>query len=399
MPKKKLGHRISHLSTDEEKDSNVLLESDLNEVIERDEGKSEAPQPDEEKIIQNLIIEPSGYPIKPFDAPDNINITVNRDPKLFQAYATEQWLGLSVQVNDYIFDQLLIPDFAFKIINVEPEGATRIGTETTIVLRQEIQPRPNFQRISFEEIIGNNRAKEKAEIIIAYLQNPDKFGEWAPRNILFHGPPGTGKTLMARAIASQSDCSFFAKKGTTLIGLHVGDGAAKIHSLFRKARENAPSIVFIDELDSIGLNRSYQSVRGDVVEVATALLAELDGLETNQGVITIAATNNLDLLDLGLRNRFEEEIEFPLPNETERKDMLELFAEKSPISINVDFEKIAKITTGWSGRELHEKLIKIAIHTAIRNKLSEINLKLLIDLIKKAKPDESRKNIPKELFS
>ncbi|WP_457559383.1 AAA family ATPase [Candidatus Harpocratesius sp.] len=399
MPKKKLGHRISHLSTDEEKDSSILLESDLNEVIERDEGNSEAIQPDEEKIIQNLVIEPSGYPIKPFDAPDNINITINRDPKLFQAYATEQWLGLSVQVNDYIFDQLLIPDFAFKIISVEPNGATRIGTETNILLHQETQPRPNFQKISFEEIIGNDRAKEKADIIIAYLKNPDKFGEWAPRNILFHGPPGTGKTLMARAIASQSDCPFFAKKGTTLIGLHVGDGAAKIHSLFRKARENSPSIVFIDELDSIGLNRSYQSVRGDVVEVATALLAELDGLETNQGVITIAATNNLDLLDIGLRNRFEEEIEFPLPNETERKVMLELFAEKSPIIIKADFEKIASLTTGWSGRELHEKLIKIAIHTAIRNKLSEIDINLLNDLIKKAKPDDSKKNIPKELFS
>lgn len=407
MPKKKVGHRIAHLSADEEKETPSTADSkNINPVIEVEIISKEETERNEsnasiesEKIIQSLIIEPSGYPIKPFDAPDNLNLTINRDPKLFQAYASEQWLGLSVQVNDYIFDQILIPDYAFKIINIEPPDATRIGTETNIILQQRPLARPKLPEVSFQEIIGNRRAKEKAEIIIEYLREPTQFGEWGPRNVLFYGPPGTGKTLMARAIASQADCAFFAKKGTTLIGLHVGDGAAKIHSLFRKARERAPAIIFIDELDSIGLNRSYQSVRGDVIEVATALLAELDGLEPNEGVITVAATNNIDLLDVGLRNRFEEEIEFPLPDEKERKEMLKLFGEKSPIPIKADYEKIAKLTEGWSGRELHEKLIKISIHTAIRNKISHIDTNLLIKLIKKAKPEKNQKETVKDLFS
>ncbi|RLI66133.1 MAG: AAA family ATPase [Promethearchaeia archaeon] len=406
MPKKKLGHRISHLSSEtdsktEENESPQKNDSktenlSLNIEITSDESLSST---ESEKIIQTLIIAPAGYPIKPFDAPDTLNLTLNRDPKLFQAYATEQWLGLSVQVNDYIFDQLLIPDFAFKILKIEPPETSRIGTETNIILQQPAMPKPKLAKISFDEIIGNQNAKEKAEIIITYLQSPEKFGEWAPKNVLFYGPPGTGKTLMARAIASQADCSFFAKKGTTLIGLHVGDGAAKIHALFKKARDNAPSIIFIDELDSIGLNRSYQSVRGDVVEVATALLAELDGLEPNEGVITVAATNNMDLLDIGLRNRFEEEIEFPQPNEEERAAMLKLFGSKSPIPIQANYDKLAKLTEGWSGRELHEKLMKIAVHTAIRKKKSSIDTELFLKLIKKAKPENSQNDAPKEIFS
>ncbi|MHA1796442.1 MAG: hypothetical protein ACTSUK_10030, partial [Promethearchaeota archaeon] len=197
MPKKKLGHRISHLSSEtdsktEENESPQKNDSktenlSLNIEITSDESLSST---ESEKIIQTLIIAPAGYPIKPFDAPDTLNLTLNRDPKLFQAYATEQWLGLSVQVNDYIFDQLLIPDFAFKILKIEPPETSRIGTETNIILQQPAMPKPKLAKISFDEIIGNQNAKEKAEIIITYLQSPEKFGEWAPKNVLFYGPPG-----------------------------------------------------------------------------------------------------------------------------------------------------------------------------------------------------------------
>ncbi len=389
MPKKTLGHKVSHFSVGDDKDP-IVVDLDKINVEELDI----TVESNEIEFIRKLIIKPAGFPIKPFDAPETIHITISKDPKLFQAYATEQWQGLAVQINDYIFDQLLLPDFAFKITGIEPITAYRIGADTEIILIQDSTPTPRFAEVSFDEIIGNTQAKEKAEIVIEYLKNPSRFGEWGPKNILFHGPPGTGKTLMARAIATSSECAFFAKKGTTLIGLHVGDGAAKIHALFAKARKHAPAIIFIDELDSIGLNRSYQSVRGDVIEVTTALLAELDGLEPNEGIITIAATNNMQLLDIGLRNRFEEEIDFPHPTEKEREEMLRLFSKNTPISMEVDFARIAKITPGWSGRGLHEKLMKIAIHRGIREKLTLITTEIFIDLVKKSEKTDKNSRPP-----
>ncbi|MHA1618970.1 MAG: AAA family ATPase [Promethearchaeota archaeon] len=394
MPKKALGHKVSHFSVGDEKDPVVVDSNKIN--IEELDFTTDS---NEIEFIQKIIIKPAGYPIKPFDAPETIQITINKDPKLFQAYATEQWQGLAVQINDYIFDQLLLPDFAFKITKIEPDTAYRIGSETEFTLIQDSTPTPIYAEVSFDEIIGNMQAKEKAEIVIEYLKDPTRFGEWAPKNILFHGPPGTGKTLMARAIATSSNCAFFAKKGTTLIGLHVGDGASKIHALFAKARKFSPAIIFIDELDSIGLNRSYQSVRGDVIEVTTALLAELDGLDPNEGIITIAATNKIQLLDVGLRNRFEEEIYFPNPTESEREAMLRLFSQKTPIPMEVDFAKIAQITPDWSGRGLHEKLMKIAIHRGIREKLTLITTDIFIDLVKKSEKTGKNNQPPQNFFT
>ncbi|UYP48121.1 ATP-dependent zinc metalloprotease FtsH [Candidatus Lokiarchaeum ossiferum] len=395
MPNKKIIRRVPHLTTTEEKELAKLLDIETSdEIIEEP-----IPEINEEDIITTLHLSPAGYPIKPLDAPERSEVTVNKDLRLFQAYASEQWAGLTVKLDDFIFDQLLIPDFAFKIQKIIPAHANKITSETNFVILKKDRPQLRFQKIAFNEIIGNDQAKNKADIIVEYLKNPDKFGEWAPKNILFHGPPGTGKTLTAKAIASAADCAFIAKKGTTLIGLHVGDGASKIHGLFEEARNLKPSIIFIDELDSIGLNRSYQSVRGDVIEVATALLAELDGLDPSDGVITIAATNGIELLDIGLRNRFEEEIEFPLPKEEERIEMLELFCQKLPQKYEIDFAQIARLTEGWSGRALHEKLVKIVVHQAFREKKKIVTTAMLKSIIESVNKQSSRKNAPSEFFA
>ena len=398
MAKKRLIHRIPRAIKSEKEDSDVGLLVDLDAIATPIQKRTIASE--DEIAIKKLYITPAGYPIKPFDAPDSSYISINSDSLLFQAYALEQWLGLSVAVGDYMFDQLLLPDYAFKVMKVAPKTAQRISSDTKIIIQQETIPKPTFSHVRFEDVIGNIAAKEKAQIIVEYLKEPKKFGVWGPKNILFHGPPGTGKTLMARAIATAAgNCNFLAKKGTMLIGLHVGDGASKIHTLFQEAREQAPTIIFIDELDSIGLNRSYQNVRGDVIEVATALLAELDGLEPNEGVITIGATNSIDLLDLGLRNRFEEEIEFPIPTEAEREAMLRLFAQSSPIPIRADFSRIAKMTDQWSGRSLHEKLMKVAIHQALRRKLPEITQEILINIVIQLNKQQNPSKPPSNFFS
>jgi len=340
--------------------------------------------------ITTLTIIPAGYPIQPFHASHPPKIFINQDPQLFQAYAKEQWTGLSVKIADYLFDQLLLPDFAFKVSNIEPVGAQQIGNSTFFRFIQEKANNYSFKPVAFSDIVGNRSAIEKAQIIVSYLADPAKFGEWAPKNILFHGSPGTGKTLTAKAIASTADCYFIAKKGSELIGQHVGDGASQIHALYTEARENAPTIVFIDELDSIGLNRNFQKVRGDVIEVTTALLAELDGLDPNDSVITIGATNGYDLLDFGLKNRFEEEIQFLLPDVHEREQMLRLFCKTVPFTLDVNYATIAKNTDQWSGRGLHEKLIKIAVHQAILKKADTVTTEDLLRIVHKVQGTEGK---------
>ncbi len=392
-----MGKKISHISPDKmsEKEISSNIETDLDELDISDSIEAIHS----EDIIKKVFLAPAGYPIKPFEQSNPIQVSVT-DTNLFQAYATEQWLGLSVKVNDYIFDQLIIPDFAFKIKKIIPKNkAHRIGAETKFILVQPPIRKPKFKQVSFDDVIGNEQALSKAKIIVEYLKNPERFGEWSPKNILFHGPPGTGKTLTAKAIASTAKCAFFAKKGTSLIGNHVGDGASKIHSLYNEAKSHAPAIIFIDELDSVGLSRAFQSVRGDVIEVAASLLAELDGLETNEGVITIGATNTLRLLDSGLRSRFEEEIEFPIPTEDERLEMLELFSKKIPFEIDIDFKTISKNTENWSGRDLHEKLIKIAVHKAIQQDLKIITTDILMEIINKGKSKNKEQKPPSNIFT
>ena len=393
--KKFLVKKISHISPTGEKEISSNLEIDIDDLDLSDSIDAIHS----EDIIKKVFLAPAGYPIKPFDVPNPIQVSVS-DPDLFQAYATEQWLGLSVKINDYIFDQLIIPDFAFKIKKIIPKNkAHRIGAETKFVIVQPPVRKPKFKQVSFDDIIGNEQAISKAKIIVEYLKNPKIFGEWAPKNILFQGPPGTGKTLTAKAIASSAKCAFFAKKGTSLIGNHVGDGASKIHSLYKEAKSHAPAIIFIDELDSVGLSRAFQNVRGDVIEVAASLLAELDGLEANEGVITIGATNTLGLLDSGLRSRFEEEIEFPIPTEEERVALLELFSKKIPFEVDIDFANISKITEGWSGRALHEKLIKIAVHKAIQQDLKIITTDILLEIINKGKSSKKDQKPPSDIFT
>jgi AAA family ATPase len=394
VAKKKIIHRLPRHAVAEEKEISPASSLDMDDDSALDGDFPTAS----EGVIKKMVIKPAGFPIKPLDAPEKLQVSVS-DPALFQAYASEQWLGLSVKVDDYLFDQLIIPDFAFKITKITPKTAFRIGAETQFAILNPPIQKPTFKPVNFKDIVGNKQALDKAKIIVKFLKEPEKFGEWAPKNILFYGCPGTGKTLTAKAIATAADCTFLARKGTTLIGLHVGDGASKIHELYALAKKHAPSIIFIDELDSIGLHRSFQNVRGDVIEVATALLAEMDGLESSEGVITIGATNSLDLLDPGLRSRFEEEIDFPIPSEQERFDMLELFTKKLPIPLDADLREIAKQTDKWSGRDLHEKLVKVAVHQAIQNDLPIVSRNLLLKIIKDIGKQQAIAKPPSGLFS
>ena len=338
--------------------------------------KSAKKENENKEYAECVVLKAVGYPFD-FNLMENdFEIT---NSKLFEEYAREQWLGLEVKENSYLFDQKIIPDYGFEIITARPDGSI-ISENTKIKLIDEeinnITDEIKIDKsIKISDIVGQKNAKNKVKVLIKYLDDPDKFGPWAPKNILFYGLPGTGKTMLVKALANELEVPLHLIKATSLIGEHVGDSASKIHDLFKKASEKTPSIIFIDEIDAIALHRSFQSLRGDVSEIVNSLLTEMDGISENESVITIGATNNPTSLDYAVRSRFEEEIEFILPNDEERKEILEKNLKTIPLEYDLNMNKITKMTKGMSGRDIKEKILKTALHNAIANDDNTLTMK------------------------
>ena len=323
-----------------------------------------------------VVLSPVGYPFEFSLMEDDFKI---KNHKLFEEYAREQWLGLVVKENSFLFDQKIIPDYGFEIVSAKPNGSI-ISENTRIkIISQEVNKTKEDLKyksnIRFSDIVGQQNAKNKVKVVMRYLENPEKFGDWAPKNILFYGLPGTGKTMLVKALANELNVQLYLIKATSLIGDHVGDGASKIHDLFKKASDNSPSIIFIDEIDAVALHRSFQSLRGDVSEIVNSLLTEMDGINENKSVITIGATNNPTSLDYAVRSRFEEEIEFSLPDDSERLQILENNLKTIPMDYDLNLNKIVNITKGMSGRDIKEKILKTALHNAIANDEDKITMK------------------------
>ena len=304
---------------------------------------------------------------------DNIEIT---DTALFEQYARDQWSGLVACEDSFLFDQKIIPDYAFKIMSVTPNNSIISDTTKIQIIIDDIDKNKDINTIktnlTLSDIVGQENAKNKVKIIKKYIENPESFGLWAPKNILFYGLPGTGKTMLVKALANELDVPLYLIKATSLIGDHVGDSASKIHELFEKASKNSPSIIFIDEIDAIALHRIFQSLRGDVSEIVNSLLTEMDGISENTAVITIGATNNPSSLDYAVRSRFEEEIEFKLPNDKERFEIFENNIKTMPLKCDLDINKLVKISKNMSGRDIKEKILKTSLHHAIANNRDEI---------------------------
>ena len=323
-----------------------------------------------------VVLKPVGYPFEFNLMDDDFEI---KNKELFEEYAREQWLGLVVRENSHLFDQKIIPDYGFEIVTAKPNNSI-ISENTKIkLITDELNAKKDNNlirsNIRLHDIVGQTNAKNKVKVITKYLENPESFGPWAPKNILFYGLPGTGKTMLVKALANELEVPLYLIKATTLIGDHVGDGASKIHDLFKKASENAPSIIFIDEIDAIALHRSFQSLRGDVSEIVNSLLTEMDGISENKAVITIGATNNPTSLDYAVRSRFEEEIEFKLPDDNERLEIIKNNLKTMPLNYDLDLEKIVKLTKGLSGRDIKEKILKTALHNTIASDSEIISMK------------------------
>ena len=235
------------------------------------------------------------------------------------------------------------------------------------------------KKVTFKDVAGNESAKQDLTEIVDFLKNPKKYeklGAKIPRGVLLAGDPGTGKTLMARAVAGEADVPFFSISGSEFAEMFVGVGASRVRDLFSKAKKNAPSIIFIDEIDAVAHKRDARGGAGrEDEQTLNQILVEMDGFDNDSGVIVIAATNRVDMLDKALLRpgRFDRHVNVTLPERKDRLEILKVHFKGKPVEENVDLEALAKKTAGSSGADLANIANEAAItaaregHKAISN--------------------------------
>lgn len=233
--------------------------------------------------------------------------------------------------------------------------------------------------LTFEDVAGNEEAKRSLEEMVDFIKNPEdyvKFGARMPRGVLLYGPPGTGKTLLAKALAGEAHVPFYPVSGSDFVQIYAGLGAGRIRELFKKARGMGKSVIFIDEIDCIGKKRKGSDIGGSEEGDRTlnALLTEMSGFKENEGIIVVAATNRIDVLDEALLRpgRFDRQIEVELPDINARYRILKLHSNNKPLSREVDLRKLAEETIYFSGARL-ESLLNEAAIMAVKNKDEKIS--------------------------
>ncbi|MCH5191068.1 MAG: ATP-dependent zinc metalloprotease FtsH [Oscillospiraceae bacterium] len=235
-------------------------------------------------------------------------------------------------------------------------------------------------KVTFADVAGADEEKEELTEIVEFLKNPgdfSKLGARIPKGVLLVGPPGTGKTLLARAVAGEADAPFFSISGSDFVEMYVGVGASRVRDLFREAKKNSPSIIFIDEIDAVGRHRGAGMGGGhdEREQTLNQLLVEMDGFGANEGVIVIAATNRPDILDPALLRpgRFDRQVTVGYPDIKGREDILKVHAKNKPLAPDVDLRSIAAATVGFTGADL-ENLLNEAALLAAKKKLMAITM-------------------------
>jgi cell division protease FtsH len=230
-------------------------------------------------------------------------------------------------------------------------------------------------KVTFADVAGVEEAKDEVEEIIAFLKDPKKFtklGGRIPKGVLMMGPPGTGKTLLARAIAGEAGVPFFSISGSDFVEMFVGVGASRVRDLFEQGKKNAPCIIFIDEIDAVGRHRGAGLGGGhdEREQTLNQLLVEMDGFESNEGVILIAATNRPDVLDPALQRpgRFDRRIVVPRPDLRGRLGIIKVHTKRVPLATDVELELIARGTPGMTGADLENLVNEAALFAARQNK-------------------------------
>ena len=266
---------------------------------------------------------------------------------------------------------LLIVIFYFFLRQIQAGGgkAMSFGKSKAKMLS------PHEKKITFADVSGVQEAKEELEEVVDFLKDPKKYtslGGKIPKGVILVGPPGTGKTLLARAVAGEADVPFFSISGSDFVEMFVGVGASRVRDLFEQGKKHAPCIIFIDEIDAVGRHRGQGLGGGhdEREQTLNQLLVEMDGFESNEGVILIAATNRIDVLDPALLRpgRFDRRVMVGPPDVRGRLGILKVHTKKTPLEDNVDLEIIAKGTPGFTGADLANLVNEAALNAARYNK-------------------------------
>ena len=309
-------------------------------------------------------------------APVDMRLNVDED---FTNFVKNRLMERTFTEGDTTLVMMLGHAIPFTVVKTRPHGIVRITNETHITILTEPAPEARgVPRTTYEDIGGLHeeiqRIREMVELPLRHPELFQRLGIDPPKGVLLHGPPGCGKTLLARAVANESEANFFSINGPEIMSKFYGESEARLREIFQQAQQNAPSIIFIDEIDAIAPKR--EEVTGEVERrVVAQLLALMDGLTTRGNVIVIGATNRPEALDPALRRpgRFDREIEIGVPDKQARYEILQIHTRGMPLAEDVDLKKLAEMTHGYTGADL-AALCRETAMKALRRYLPEINL-------------------------
>ena len=333
--------------------------------------KTEYPEGFEGEVFQLLINE-------------RIELSTDTEPAGFQDYfiAFLPWLFLA----GFMF-------YMFSQVRTNGNQIMQFGKSKAKEMDEEAP------KVTFKDVAGAEEAKEELEEIKEFLKSPEKFnnlGAKIPKGVLLVGPPGTGKTLLARAVAGESNVPFYSISGSDFVEMFVGVGASRVRDLFKKAKDSSPAIIFIDEIDAVGRMRGAGLGGGhdEREQTLNQLLVEMDGFESNQGVILMAATNRPDVLDPALLRpgRFDRQVIVDRPDLEGRTQILKVHSKDKPLAKNIDLKTIAKQTPGFTGADLANLLNESALLAARKDKktISSLDIENSIDRVLAGPEKKSR---------
>jgi transitional endoplasmic reticulum ATPase len=319
----------------------------------------------EVKQAQNVVL-----------APIDMRLNVDND---FTNFVKSRLTEIPLVEGDTVFLTILGSAIPLTVVRLRPHGVTKITDSTVLQVMSEPSPeKKGISKVTYEDVGGlHEEIRRVREMVELPLRHPELFhrlGIEPPKGVLLLGPPGCGKTLLAKAVANESDANFFSINGPEIMSKFYGESEARLREIFQKAQENAPSIIFIDEIDAIAPKR--EEVTGEVERrVVAQLLAVMDGLEGRGNVIVIGATNVPGILDPALRRpgRFDREVEIGVPDKEGRFEILQIHTRGMPLSEEVDLEKLCEVSHGYTGADL-ASLCREAAMKALRRYLPDIDL-------------------------